>query len=158
MKQLAFFMNPSHLSWKDISWLSDQICNANHLIFTGYDISTLVMSWAQILENGEKKVWQLLLLGKAPKCPSPCPSPKASRLASFLRTPPSIWSNGSQDRAPTALFPLASKPCLRVQAFALPQTLNLLHSSLTVSSFSPALAPGGLHFDPSRISPPPAGR
>ena len=28
MKQLAFFMNPSRLSWKIISWLSDQIFNA----------------------------------------------------------------------------------------------------------------------------------
>ena len=42
MKQLAFFMNPSRLSWKIISWLSDQIFNANHLIFTGYGISTLL--------------------------------------------------------------------------------------------------------------------
>ena len=42
MKQLAFFMNPSCLSWKIISSSSDQIFNANHLIFTGYGISTLV--------------------------------------------------------------------------------------------------------------------
>jgi hypothetical protein len=41
MKQLAFFINPSHLSWEIISWLSDQIFNANHLIFMGYGISTL---------------------------------------------------------------------------------------------------------------------
>ena len=42
MKQLAFFMNPSRLSWKDISWLSYQIFNASHLIFTGYGISILI--------------------------------------------------------------------------------------------------------------------
>ena len=41
MKQLAFFMNASRLSWKIISWLLDQIFNANHLTFTGYGISTL---------------------------------------------------------------------------------------------------------------------
>jgi hypothetical protein len=35
MKQLAFFMNPSRLSWKIISQLSEQIFNVNHLIFTG---------------------------------------------------------------------------------------------------------------------------
>ena len=44
MRQLAFFMNPSHLSWKIIPWLLDQIFNANHLIFTGYGISALRMS------------------------------------------------------------------------------------------------------------------
>ena len=42
MKQLAFFMNPSCPSWKIISLLLDQIFNANHLIFTGYGISTLM--------------------------------------------------------------------------------------------------------------------
>ena len=42
MKQLAVFMNPSHLSWKIISWWSDHIFNVNHLIFTGYGISTLL--------------------------------------------------------------------------------------------------------------------
>ena len=42
MKQLAFFTNPSRLSWKIISRLVDQIFNADHLIFTGYGISTLV--------------------------------------------------------------------------------------------------------------------
>ena len=36
-------MNPSRLSWKSISWLSDQIFNANHLIFTGYGISNLII-------------------------------------------------------------------------------------------------------------------
>ena len=36
-------MNPSHLSWKIISWLSDQIFNVNHLILMGYGISTLSM-------------------------------------------------------------------------------------------------------------------
>ena len=41
MKQLAFFMNPSRLSWEIITWLSDQIFNVNHLIFTAYGISTL---------------------------------------------------------------------------------------------------------------------
>jgi hypothetical protein len=40
-KQLAFFMNPSRLSWKINSWLSDEIFNAIHLIFTGYGTSTL---------------------------------------------------------------------------------------------------------------------
>ena len=44
MKQLAFFMNPSRLSWKIISRLSDQTFNANHLIFTGYGNSTLVLT------------------------------------------------------------------------------------------------------------------
>ena len=34
-------MNPSRLSWEIISWLSDEIFNANHLISTGYGISTL---------------------------------------------------------------------------------------------------------------------
>ena len=34
-------MNPSRLSWKIISWLSDQIFNVNHLISMGYDISIL---------------------------------------------------------------------------------------------------------------------
>jgi hypothetical protein len=43
MKQLAFFMNPLCLSWKTISGLLDQIFNANHLIFTGYGISTLIL-------------------------------------------------------------------------------------------------------------------
>ena len=41
MTQLAIFMNPSRLSWKIISRLLDQIFNSNHLIFTGYGISTL---------------------------------------------------------------------------------------------------------------------
>ena len=34
-------MNPSRLTWKIISWLPDQIYNANHLIFMGCGISTL---------------------------------------------------------------------------------------------------------------------
>ena len=42
MKQPAFFMNPS-LFWKIISGLSDPIFNANHLIFTGYGISSLIV-------------------------------------------------------------------------------------------------------------------
>ena len=41
MKQLAFFIRPSRLCWKIISWLLEQIFNAIHLIFTGYGISTL---------------------------------------------------------------------------------------------------------------------
>jgi hypothetical protein len=35
-------MNPSHLSWKIIPWLSYQTFIANHLIFTSYGISTLL--------------------------------------------------------------------------------------------------------------------
>jgi hypothetical protein len=41
MKQRAFFISPSRLSWKIISCLSDHIFNANHLLFTGVGISTL---------------------------------------------------------------------------------------------------------------------
>jgi hypothetical protein len=59
MKQLAFFFtNPSRLSWKIISWLSDQTFNANHLIFTGYGISTLIM-----LENNVLGSWFFYLFG-----------------------------------------------------------------------------------------------
>ena len=36
-------MNPPRLSWETISCLSDQIFNANHLNFTGYGDSTLVV-------------------------------------------------------------------------------------------------------------------
>ena len=39
-------MNPSRLSWKIILWLSDQIFNANHLIFMGYGISALDVRFA----------------------------------------------------------------------------------------------------------------
>jgi hypothetical protein len=42
MKQLAFFVNPSRLSWEINPRLSDQIFDANHLIiFPGYGVSTL---------------------------------------------------------------------------------------------------------------------
>ena len=51
MKQLAFLMNPSHLSWKIISWLVDWIFIVNHLNSTGYDISTLVGSLISLSPN-----------------------------------------------------------------------------------------------------------
>ena len=41
-------MNPSRLSWKIISRLSDQMFNANHLIFTGYGISTLQIACSPV--------------------------------------------------------------------------------------------------------------
>ena len=48
MKELAFFMIPSRLSWKIISRLYDRIFNANHLIFMGYGISSLCASSLQV--------------------------------------------------------------------------------------------------------------
>ena len=56
MEQLAFFMNPSRLSWKIISWLSYQIFNANRLIFTGYGISRLVCSRRSLHGNVHQSV------------------------------------------------------------------------------------------------------
>jgi hypothetical protein len=57
-------MNPSRLSWKIISGLSDRIFNANHLIFTGYGISTLTVSSPRSLLEADKRIVVVLPGGR----------------------------------------------------------------------------------------------